>query len=267
MNAAAKRTVVVLNDYCNVNGGASRVALDEAVALANMGVEVIFVGAVGPIAPELRDAPLRTICLEQDELANAGMRPGVMAQGLWNRNAYKAVAELLRELDASRTVVHLHGYTKALTTSPVRAAGAVGVSPDLHAARFLRGLPEWRFFRLQRSRAMPAHAAVVRLRLDQLRQAPLRAQGLPGRPQPGAARPRACCRAGCAITSACPRARSRSCGSTCLLPRATTLSRTSARSRGGPRWTPPPTATWWQSAASTSRKASRCCCRPRAKRR
>ena len=146
MSEAASPTVVVLNDYCNVNGGASRVALDEAIALANMGVEVIFVGAVGPIAPELRDAPLRTICLEQDELANAGLRPGVMVQGLWNRDAYKAVATLLRGLDPARTVVHLHGYTKALTTSPVRAAARAGFPVICTLHDFFAACPNGGFF-------------------------------------------------------------------------------------------------------------------------
>src|SRR5579859_1407550 len=42
-----KLTVVVLNDFCHVQGGASKVAIDEAVGLANQGVDVIFVGAVG----------------------------------------------------------------------------------------------------------------------------------------------------------------------------------------------------------------------------
>src|SRR6185437_4397197 len=52
-------TVVVLNDFCYVQGGASKVAIDEAVALARAGIEVIFFGAVGTPAAELRDAPLR----------------------------------------------------------------------------------------------------------------------------------------------------------------------------------------------------------------
>ena len=43
-------TVVVLNDYCYVQGGASKVAIDEAVGLARAGAEVIFVGAVEPVS-------------------------------------------------------------------------------------------------------------------------------------------------------------------------------------------------------------------------
>ena len=75
-------TVIVLNDYCHVQGGASRVAVDEAVALAQQGLEVIFFGAVGPVCDELKQAPLTVICLDQPELLNVGKNPGVMLQGL-----------------------------------------------------------------------------------------------------------------------------------------------------------------------------------------
>ena len=42
-------SAVVLNDFCHVQGGASRVAIDEAVALHAAGMEVTFLGAVGPV--------------------------------------------------------------------------------------------------------------------------------------------------------------------------------------------------------------------------
>ncbi|HEU5048443.1 MAG TPA: glycosyltransferase [Rickettsiales bacterium] len=118
----ADRTIVILNDYCHINGGASRIAIDEAVSLAAAGEKVIFFGACGPVCPELQNAPLETICLNQPELIEAGKNPAVLLQGIWNLSAYRRMIALLSTLDPARTVIHLHGYTKALTTSPVRAA-------------------------------------------------------------------------------------------------------------------------------------------------
>ena len=63
----AVRSVVVLNDFCHVQGGASRVAIDEAVALRKSGLDVTFLGAVGPVCEALDG--VRTICLDQPELA------------------------------------------------------------------------------------------------------------------------------------------------------------------------------------------------------
>ena len=62
------RSVVVLNDFCHVQGGASGVAINEAVALAALGLDVTFIGAVGPICQELRAAPVKVLCLDSRSL-------------------------------------------------------------------------------------------------------------------------------------------------------------------------------------------------------
>ena len=121
MNDKAK-TVIVLNDYCHIQGGASKVAIDEAVGLAEAGQRVIFIGACGPVCPELTRADIAVINLGQVELINAGKNPLIMLQGLWNFKAAKIMGNVLRELDPKNTIVHLHGYTKALTTSPIKVS-------------------------------------------------------------------------------------------------------------------------------------------------
>ncbi len=119
-------TVIILNDYCNINGGASKVAIDEAVGLAASGVKVVFVGACAPVCPELENTNIEVICLGQTELIKAGKDPLVMLQGLWNFKAAAAIRRLLAGMDRKNTIIHLHGYTKALTTSPVRVAEKMG---------------------------------------------------------------------------------------------------------------------------------------------
>jgi glycosyltransferase involved in cell wall biosynthesis len=118
--------VIILNDYCHINGGASKVAIDEACGLAAAGLRVIFIGACGPVCPELQNANLEVICLGQTELIKAGKNPLVMLQGLWNFKAASTMEKALKKLDRKNTIVHLHGYTKALTTSPVRVANGLG---------------------------------------------------------------------------------------------------------------------------------------------
>jgi glycosyltransferase involved in cell wall biosynthesis len=120
------QSAVFLNDHCFVQGGASRIAVDEAVALAERGVDVTFLGATGPVGPELAASRVRTICLEQPELTNVAVKPEVVLQGLWNATASRRTRAILTGLDRSRTIVHLHGYTKSLTTSPLRAAVQAG---------------------------------------------------------------------------------------------------------------------------------------------
>lgn len=160
-NTAVPRTIIVLNDYCHVQGGASRVAVDEAVALAHEGMDVVFLGAVGPVCDELRQAPLRVVCLEQPELLNVGKNPMVMVQGLWNFAAKRRMEELLRTLDPRSTVVHLHGYTKALTSSPMRAATAMGFAAICTLHDFYTACPNGAFFDFQARRACPKQGLSV----------------------------------------------------------------------------------------------------------
>jgi peptidoglycan/LPS O-acetylase OafA/YrhL/glycosyltransferase involved in cell wall biosynthesis len=139
-------TVVVLNDFCYVQGGASKVAIDEAIHLARSGTKVIFVGAVGPISAELQAAPLTVFCLDQHELLDVTRHPSVALQGLWNGKAARRVGEILRPLPTRNTIVHLHGYTKALTISPVRAALRLNVPVICTLHDFFAACPNGAFF-------------------------------------------------------------------------------------------------------------------------
>jgi glycosyltransferase involved in cell wall biosynthesis len=144
--ANADLSVVVLNSFCHAQGGASRVAIDGAVGLAHYGVKVTFLGSVGPVCDELSNAPLKVICLGQTELAVAGVKPQVMLQGLWNRQAYSALDTLLGTQDPARTIVHLHGFPQALSSSPVRAALNRGFEVVCTLHDFFAACPTGGFF-------------------------------------------------------------------------------------------------------------------------
>jgi peptidoglycan/LPS O-acetylase OafA/YrhL/glycosyltransferase involved in cell wall biosynthesis len=151
-------TVVVLNDFCYVQGGASKVAIDEAVSLAKTGVNVIFIGAVGPPCPELRAAPLTIECLDQRELLDVGRHPSVVLQGLWNAKAARHARRILETLPRASTVVHLHGYTKALTTSPVKIARRLGFPVVCTLHDFFAACPNGAFFDYARQVPCPRRA-------------------------------------------------------------------------------------------------------------
>ncbi|MEQ1705402.1 MAG: glycosyltransferase [Rickettsiales bacterium] len=151
-------TIIILNDYCHINGGASKVAIDEAVGLANVGVKVIFIGACGPVCPELQNAKLEVICLEQTELINAGKNPFTMLQGLWNFKAAGIMRNLLKKLDKNNVIIHLHGYTKALTTSPVRVANKLGFKVICTLHDFFPACPNGAFFDYVKCKPCPKRA-------------------------------------------------------------------------------------------------------------
>lgn len=140
------RSVVLINSFCHVEGGASRVAIDEATGLARLNLSVTFIGAVGPVSRELAAERIRTICLNQQQLKDDSSNPWVALQGLWNLEAYRAVSRVLRELDPRETVVHLHGFTQGLSSSPVRCALQHGFKVVCTLHEYFAACPNGGFF-------------------------------------------------------------------------------------------------------------------------
>jgi len=119
-------SALVLNDFCYVQGGASKVAIDEAIALREAGMDVTFLGAVGAPCEALRDAGVHVLSLNQAELLQVWRHPSAAMRAAWNNAAFTAARAVLAERDPARTIVHLHGYTKALSASPALAARLAG---------------------------------------------------------------------------------------------------------------------------------------------
>ena len=59
--------VIIVTDYAWVVGGASKVAMLSAIALAHRGYDTHYFSAVGPVANKLADAPLTVRCLGELE--------------------------------------------------------------------------------------------------------------------------------------------------------------------------------------------------------
>ncbi|HXJ38172.1 MAG TPA: glycosyltransferase family 4 protein [Bryobacteraceae bacterium] len=114
--------IVILNDNAHVTGGGGKVALGSAKGLARRGHRVSLMTAVGPVAPDLVGVRgLEVICTGQQEILTDPNRVRAAVQGYWNRTTAAALSQLLSRLDPAATVVHLHTWGKALTSSVLRA--------------------------------------------------------------------------------------------------------------------------------------------------
>jgi glycosyltransferase involved in cell wall biosynthesis len=108
--------VVVLNDHASLNGGSASVAIASARGLAARGVRVTYFAAVGPVAEELRGVEnLDVVCLEQQDIARNPNRVQAFTNGLRNGPVLLALRRLLDRKSPQHTVVHAHGWTKALS--------------------------------------------------------------------------------------------------------------------------------------------------------
>jgi len=123
-------TVVILVDHGYVSGGQSKVAIESALGLAAEGLRTIFFAACGPLDPRLEQAGIETVCLEQHDILNNPSRGAAAAQGTWNAKAAAVLKQLLARLPRENTIVHMHGWAKAISPSvagPIRASGLPAV--------------------------------------------------------------------------------------------------------------------------------------------
>ena len=137
----------MINDSATFNGGASNVALQSAIGLADRGHSVTIFAAVGPVAPEIQNhARLNVICTEQHEIAHDPNRFRAFIQGIWNRKAAAELAKLLSTRDPKRTIVHAHVWMRALSPAPLVVALDQGFPVTLTAHDFFAVCPSGGFF-------------------------------------------------------------------------------------------------------------------------
>ncbi len=114
---SAALTVVICFDHAAVTGGQARVAFDSAVGLKKAGHRPIVFAAAGPVSPDLADNGIETVCLNQMDLIGNPSKIAAAVQGIWNAAAARRLGELLESLPREHTIIHVHGWAKALSPS------------------------------------------------------------------------------------------------------------------------------------------------------
>lgn len=143
--------VVIVNDFAFVNGGAGQVALSSAMGLAERGIGVTVFSAVGPAMASLGSTHIRLVSTGQQEIAVDRNRVRAATQGVWNYRAARRLDDLLGTLDRSRTIVHVHGWSKSLSASVVQKALASGFPTVLTMHDYFLACPNGGFFDYQKN--------------------------------------------------------------------------------------------------------------------
>lgn len=138
--------VVIVNDFGHVNGGTAQVAIASAIALRAAGLDVDYFYAVGPADPRLADAGVTTVCTDQlDILSNPNRRQAAI-EGLWNTDAAARLHSHLLGCARLSTVVHIHGWTKALSASVFAAARKLGFPAVVTLHDYFAACPNGGFY-------------------------------------------------------------------------------------------------------------------------
>ncbi len=147
-----KLTVVICFDHASITGGQAKVAFDSAVGLKRQGHRPIIFAAVGPISPQLVEAGIETVCLDQSDLVGNPSKLDAAIQGIWNLKAAKALGELLESVPRDSTIVHVHGWAKALSPSIAGPIAKSGLPAVYTIHEYFQFCPNGGFYNYQKHR-------------------------------------------------------------------------------------------------------------------
>jgi glycosyltransferase involved in cell wall biosynthesis len=142
--------VVIVNDSAAATGGSERVAVAEASGLARRGHRVTLIAGDGEPDPELVDAGVKVRMTGQPTTLDDPRRARAAARGIWNRASAALVRDVLNGVDRRSAIVHVHGYTKVLSASVIRAAVDSGLPAVATLHEYFVACPNGGFFNYQR---------------------------------------------------------------------------------------------------------------------
>ncbi len=141
--------VIVINDFASVAGGSERVALGEAKGLADRGHDVTMITGHAAAWTGLAEAGVELVSTGQPTTLDNPSRARAAIQGIWNQKAAALVEKCAGVSQPNDTVIHIHSFTKVLSTSVVRAAVRSGHPTVATLHDYFVACPNGGFFNFQ----------------------------------------------------------------------------------------------------------------------
>ncbi|MBR4327968.1 MAG: glycosyltransferase [Bacteroidales bacterium] len=108
--------IIIVCDFGYIEGGASKVAITSAVHLSNLYNVTFFCGSA--VTDEtIKNSNLKVVSINNSDILHDSNRLRAFRNGLWNKNAYQSLNDLLEKYSPTDTIVHVHSYTKILSPS------------------------------------------------------------------------------------------------------------------------------------------------------
>jgi glycosyltransferase involved in cell wall biosynthesis len=154
-SSCAPLTIVICVDHASVTGGQAKVAIDSALGLKAHGARPILFAAAEPVDQRLIDAGVEVVCLGQHDLLGNPSRAAAAFQGAWNLAAERQLGTLLKTLPRGETIVHVHGWAKALSPSIARPIAASGLPAVYTIHEYFLFCPNGGFYNYQTNQVCP----------------------------------------------------------------------------------------------------------------
>ena len=144
-------TIVIVNDFDYVQGGASKVALDTAKILYENGYQVIFFSGSHQ-DNEYTSIGFKNISLNISECLKDKNKIRGSLRGIYNLKARKEFKRLLSNLDPNKTIIHIHGWTKTLSSSIFNVAFKMRFKVVLTLHDYFSACPNGGFFNYKKNK-------------------------------------------------------------------------------------------------------------------
>lgn len=146
------KNVVVINDFDYIQGGASKVAIQTANLLKenNPDLNVYFFSGAHDSKSNLRSDVI-SICTNQGESLKSKNKLKGAIDNLYNFKAKKLLKELLLTLDRDETIIHVHGWTKCLSSSVFDVAFKMNFRLVLTLHDYFTACPNGGYFNYQKN--------------------------------------------------------------------------------------------------------------------
>lgn len=109
------RNIIIINDFNYVQGGASKIAIDTARILNDTDLNIYFFSAVNKEEENIKG--IKYVSSNQNEALKEKNKFKGLVNGIYNFKDKKELKKLLRQLNNKETIIHVHGWTKALSSS------------------------------------------------------------------------------------------------------------------------------------------------------
>ena len=107
--------VVIVNDRNYIEGGSDKVAIYTAQELSKKGIKVIYFSAKKVKESEING--IQYVYTEQNEALKEKNKLKGIINGIYNFKAKKKLKNILNKLKPDNTIIHIHGWTKSLSSS------------------------------------------------------------------------------------------------------------------------------------------------------
>lgn len=149
ITAPKLKNVIVIDDSADNFGGTAQIAYVTARILTDRGFNVVYFAGCGPVHKRFGD--IRVVVahdkpfLEQDSKLHGAI------DGLHSEETYDKLLALLLEFDPSETVVHIHSWTHALSSSIFDAIADAGFKVLVTLHEYFLVCPNGGFYDYQRN--------------------------------------------------------------------------------------------------------------------